>query len=505
MEYIVGRDDYPTINSALAVAQPYDRIVILPGVYREVVAVVVPYVTLEAPERGVTLDGGYSPLLFGASGYKTRTGRQVKPGELPYPSTENQQLGRWVLAKDQAAILRLVAPDVRVSGLLVRNVCGRGFAVSGDRALLSDCVFDFTYSGTGVVDAFTVGASIVNCTFTRGSVKYFDPTVDNGKGTQTNLIIKRGATDTLVKGCIGAFGYGEGVSADKGSVRVRVEDCVFHDFLHWYGGQNESDDAVWIGNVFLTCEDAVAAMGKTTAADMWVAGNERETNVTSRGPFFTGNLIVGDFKEGLAVSNGNSGRPVSFRGGQFSGNTIVGGPNSRFLLTWGTPPAAPHVNTTVYGNVLLAHPQATGELAIAWQGAGGATWGPNLSTSLLPDTIRSTADVVTSDPVLVNPYIPIRTCSGYDVTSPDLPDVGTTFERRNYTPLPDGPARQVDGSYFGALSPLPIIPPPTDNTPNFSRMRELTMEMGVELQLLAAAVGKVSERLDELVRLLPEE
>jgi hypothetical protein len=51
---------YPTIQAAVKAAQPYDLIMIAPGVYRESVMVKTPHLTLRGEDRnGVILDGGF--------------------------------------------------------------------------------------------------------------------------------------------------------------------------------------------------------------------------------------------------------------------------------------------------------------------------------------------------------------------------------------------------------------------------------------------------------------
>lgn len=488
--------DFRSIGAAVDAAGPGDVIRVKAGIYREVVTLDKTGLVVEG-EEGAVIDGGYHPGLFGAAGYTTATGAALKPNQLPYPNEDNARRGGWPVARDQSAIVRGMGEGVALRGFTIRNVCGRAYNLTGDGAGIYDCIIDFTYSGSGVCSG--ADNEVIGCTITRGSMKYFDPTVDNGKGTQTCVMTK--GTNALIKGNRIAYHFGEGVGADKQSKGTRIVGNVVHTCLHWLSGMNEAADAVWEGNVFYWPENLMAAMGKITASDLWVAGNEQEDEVMSRGPTFVGNLLIGG-KEGLAVSNGQSGRPISFVGARFQRNTFIGGAATRYLITWGTYTASPHKDVDFSDNIILKHPAAGDDVKL-FQGGGDVKWHHNLSNCELPEVLRGDGDIVTAAQVLVNPFAPIA--GTFNVKSPDLPDVETTLALNNYRPVAGSLALVAgsDGGRVGALGleveppPPPPPPPPPDG--------ELDRE--AIINAVAAAWGEFgagSERLAVALDMLNE-
>lgn len=499
--YIVGGEgQYQTIGAAIAAAGAGDVVQVLDDkIYREAVTLDKPGVVVEAMQGcRPTIDGGYHPGLFGAAGYTTATGAALKPNQLPYPSEANARRGGWPVARDQSAIVRLMAEETVFRGLIIRNVCGRGYRVFGRGAKLMECVVDFTYSGSGICDGDDNVVS--DCIITRGSMKYFDPTVANGKGTQT-CVMTKGRNARILRNII-AFHFGEGGGADKGSKGTVFEENILHTCLHWLSGENEADDAVWVRNVFLWCRNLAEMMRKDedAASDAWVAGNEQEDGVLSLGPLFMSNIIIG-CKEGIAVSNGLSGRPISFVSGRFRNNTVIGDEFTRYLMTWGTYAARPHQDTIVENNIFLKHPAAAADGGVKLHQAGGdVIWRNNVSNCALPPALRGEGDVLTDGPVLANPWAEI--VGEFDVKSPELPNAQTTFNWDNYRPVAGSPALTAGngGGLAGALGPADVEPPPPPPPPPPPDDEEVDWQ--ALANLAAEAWGKVGQGEERLVTAL---
>ncbi|CUS04253.2 protein of unknown function [Candidatus Promineifilum breve] len=459
---------WATLGRALAAAEAGDVIRARTAVYRESIGLVRAGVTLRADEgQEPVIDGGYGPELFGKAGYTTRTGGALKADELPYPHAKNQAKGGWVIAQDQAAILRVLADDTVVDGFFVRNVCGRAFRVAAKRAKLLNCRFDFTYSGTGIFDDTCEDCLMDGCKVTRGSMKFFDPTVDNSKGTQTNVMVR--GKRTVVRNSKGGICCGEFVSIDKRAVDGRVEGCEIVGCLHASGYANETEGAAFVDNVFLWPRELLGVFkGKVTPSDGLIFGNEQEDTVTMPRVVVRGNIFVGH-KRPIVVANGSSGRPVAFRDGEFAHNTVVGDEETLFLLGWGTPLGSRHEQTAVVDNVFLRHPDGGGEAAILWQGNGGAQFGHNLSNVTLPTAMRSEGDVVAVDGqnVLVAPFAEVKMVTPVDIKGMEPPDLRTTFDRDNYRPIAGSAAigAASDGGTVGALEPAVVEPPPPPPPP----------------------------------------
>jgi|CXWK01.1.fsa_nt_gi hypothetical protein len=481
---------YQTIRAAVEAAAPGDVIEVANGVYRESIALDKPGVMVVAMEgHQPEINGGYGPELFGAAGYTTRIGAALKPNQLPYPTEDNARRGNWVIARDQSAIVRLMADDTVFKGFIIRNVCGRGYRVYGKGAKLQDCIIDFTYSGSGICDGDDNEVS--GCTITRGSMKYFDPTVDNGKGTQTCIMTK--GRNALIKNNRVAYHFGEGVGADKQSRGTRIIGNEIHTCLHWESGMNEANGAVWEGNILYWPENLIPAMGKASASDLWVAGNEQEDEVMSAGPTFIGNLLIGG-KEGLAVSNGQSGRPISFVGARFQRNTFIGTAATRYLITWGTYKANPHKDVEFSDNVILKHPAAAEDVKL-FQGGGDVRWHHNLSNCELPEALRGEGDIVTAAQVLANPFAEIRGQFNYKML--ELPDVGTTLDLDNYRPVA-GSLALVAGSDGGRVGALGLAdeqepPDPPDDPGDPPDGDPPVLDIQAVINHLAGVWGKMGE------------
>jgi hypothetical protein len=480
MSKLVVGEAYETIGAALAAAMPGDVVEVRAGTYHEIVVLDKSGVLLVG-DPGATIDGRYSPLLFGDSAYTDLNGRPVGKGALPALTQANAKRGGWVFPgktineKGYGAAVRLAAADVAIQGFTIRNIPGRAIivdkAATGARAVGNRV--DFTYGGAIGVATGASRVSIKRNTVTRSSVKYYDPTrLGAGPGrVQTTIIC--GGVDTEIIDNIAALNEGEGISADKDSERALIQGNVLFAHRHWGLGVNGADSPTILGNIVFAPEDLYDAFDKEHPADLFVIGNEQgdedPRKAVTRGAVVRDNLFVGGKRSFLV---GGGGRPVQFVDCEFRNNTIVGlvtPGKERPTFTWSVMDGMPHQNTVVTDNIIIWQEGAPG---ISYQAGGDVEWARNLSGAALPGGMRGEGDVVAKDAALVNPFAAIRALEAFDVTSPELPNVGTTFNYDNYRPIANGAAVRPDGSVFGALEPLgagepepPVDPPPPPPDP----------------------------------------
>ena len=81
----VGGDlNYKTIGAALAAALEGDTVIVGGGTYYEAIVLATPGVSVIAQDGAtVTIDGRYSPALFGDGNFAMSNGRKVGAGQLP--------------------------------------------------------------------------------------------------------------------------------------------------------------------------------------------------------------------------------------------------------------------------------------------------------------------------------------------------------------------------------------------------------------------------------------
>lgn len=502
----VGGDlNYKTIGAALAAALEGDTVIVGGGTYYEAIVLATPGVSVIAQDGAtVTIDGRYSPALFGDGNFAMSNGRKVGAGQLPALSADNARRGQWVYSggnlniNGYSSLVRLVGNGTSISGVTLRNSAGRFIVIEGNDCRAEDCRLDFCYGGAISIAANSERAALRGVTVTRSSVKHFDVGAPGAGPDAVATTIICGGVDTLIEGCLVCYNYGEGISADKGSKRPRIISNVIHTNYHWSLGFNYTDGARFVGNAVYWCDNLIDAMGKSSPADGFVGGSERasvENPKEARSPNIEirGNLFVGYLKRAWLLGGGN--RPVQFVNSIIENNTIVGrvtpgkpGPT----FTWTALKTALHEGTTVSGNVILWEPDATG---ISYQPGGRVTWRDNLYSAQPPSGMRSDGDIVTREPVLVNPFVPIL--GQYNAYALDMPDVATTFDIDNYRPIADGAA--VGRGALGVAEPdTPEPPDGPDYGPiitllesNLARLEDAALSVG-------AAIVDTYEVIDRL-------
>lgn len=505
MIWTVGANkEHQSIGAAVTAASTGDIIEVYGGVYHEAIVLSTPGVmVVAAAGETVTLDGRYSPALFGDGNYAMSNGRKVGPGQLPSLAADNARRAGWVYSgqlnvNGYSSLVRLVGNGTAITGLTLRNSPGRFIVIEGNDCRAEDCRLDFCYGGAVSVARGSSGAVVRGLTITRSSVKHFDVGAPGaGPDAVATTVIVQG-TDALIEACTVCYNYGEGISADKGSVRPIVRGNVIHTNYHWSLGFNYTDGAIIESNVVYWCDNLIEAMGKSSPADGFVGGSERaspEAPKEARTPNTTilRNLFVGYLKRPFLL--GGTGRPVQFVNSGVKSNTIIGRatpgkPGATF--TWTALKTALHEGTAVSENVIIWEPDAQG---ISYQPGGGVTWRDNLYSAQPPSGMRGAGDYVTREPVLVNPFAPIL--GQYDAYALDMPDVATSFNIDNYRPILPGPAVGR-----GALAPLWPDEPEPPVEPDYGPVVEMLEAHLEHLEhaglAVSAAIIETHEFIDRL-------
>ncbi|HRP26753.1 right-handed parallel beta-helix repeat-containing protein, partial [Thauera sp.] len=331
----VGGDlNYKTIGAAVAAAKDGDTVVVTSGIYHEAITLSTPGVTVMAADgESVTLDGRYSPALFGDGNFAMSNGRKAGAGQLPSLAADNARRAGWVYAganlniNGYSALVTLHGDRTTIRGLTLRNAPGRFVVVSGNDCMVADCRMDFCYGGAVMIATASERATLRGVTVTRSSVKRFDVGAPGAGPDAVATTVICGGADTLIEGCTVCYNYGEGISADKGSRRPTILNNVIHTNYHWSLGFNYTDGATFVGNFVYWCDNLVDAMGKSGPADGFVGGSERasiENPKESRAANIEmrWNLFVGYLKRPWLL--GGSGRPVQFVDSAIADNTIIG-------------------------------------------------------------------------------------------------------------------------------------------------------------------------------------
>lgn len=394
-----------------------------------------------------TINGRYDATLFGAAGYTGQTGGQISAGELPYPNKTNANKGNWVYygadpdGEGHRALVVVSGAGSKLIDFVIRNSCGRLLGVEGNNVEIRNCRLDFSYGGCTYLEAFT-GIQFIGNVLTRGSIKYFDPTRGDPtkeqarKLVQTSCIIK--ARDSLIQGNTVCFCYGEGISADKGSSGLVIEDNTCHTCHNWAMGFNGTKNTIFRRNVLTWCENLVGAMDKpatkdapASCADLFCATDEEKGGAASFGVQIYNNLMVGGKRSFLT---GDGQRVTTLSSVYIGYNTIVGRPTTiKDTFNIGSPKTGEsHNKTVIENNIILKHPQQPGGLAKVASSAG-ITFRNNLYNAVPPTGMRGTGDrqVAAGQTVLDNAVTP-AVHGTYNKLSTDLPTVTTTLAVGNY-------------------------------------------------------------------------
>lgn len=387
-----------------------------------------------------TIDGRYSPALFGAAGYKDGCGSNLNANTLPALTAANAALGNWVYpgssikADGTGIAVKLNAVNARIKGFIIRNIPGRAIGFIANNTMAEDCIVDFCYGGAIVFDSACDGGVLRGTTVTRSSVKQYDPCAPGAgpSAVATTVIIK--GRNCIAENNIVCYNCGEGISADKGSVGVIIRYNTVHTNNHWGYGFNYASGAQIYGNIGYWCDNLAGAMGKDGPGDLFTCGSERADPENPKEAYspdiqIYNNLLVGGKR---ALLLGGEGRPVQFVRGYVGYNTLVGyevAGKAKPVLVWATLSTAQHQDTLVENNVIIA---LGSRQLVSYQSGGSVTWRNNLANATVPGGMNGAGTIVTTKTAatLVNPG---ATVSGtFNVKSTSLPSVVTTFNPANY-------------------------------------------------------------------------
>jgi hypothetical protein len=241
------------------------------------------------------------------------------------------------------------------------------------------------------------------------------------------------------------------------------------------------------------------------------------------------NLIVGgEASASFEINNwngaGNYPRPFQLNQAYIGFNTIVGGQFNDRAVAFGSRADKPHKGSLFENNIILAYPGKPIATATTYGGGyGGVIFRNNLSNQALPPQQVGTASVVTSGPILKNPFALIT--GTFHVDSLELPNTATTFDPANYAPVDGGAAwgmtsdgKPANGvtppvarNYVGAWievdepEPEPDPDPEPEPEPWAQTLAELSMALQAADEALITAGDKmtaVGALYAELVNLL---
>ncbi len=514
-----------SIGDTMAKAAAGDEIVVGDGVYYEALNVTKRLTIRAANPLAAIIDGRYGPQLRGDKAFVGQDGKPVAAGALPSPTAGNISKGGWkaVGSGSYAPLVKVgvTAADSVVEGLVIRNSHGRGLAIMGDRTVARGCHMDFCYAGglwvSGETNAKKVkDVRVEDCVVTRGSMRAFDPTRGYG-GTPMGVdvcCLARFASGTQFVNCAVAFNLGEGIASGKGAEGTTIRGCRSHTNLHANiyvngGGTNTTI----VDCIAYDCLNAVAQL-EASGLNMFnnvVLGDEEPTFQSGPGLVLRRCVFVGGagdrpFEIGGWNGSGNFPRPFVLDVAFVGDLTIVSGPESTNVALFGSSAHRGHKGSLVQNLILVRHPATAGGIQAHSFGAGWTNVVVRncLSNSAFPTALGAKDSVVTSEPILVNPFAAIDAV-GFDLFGEERPDANaTTFDINNYRPAPgspalgmaaNGPANGITPpetkSYVGALDmitePEPEPPPPDPEPEPKPDWRE-GLEEG-ERELVAAAAN----------------
>lgn len=435
---------WATLTYANSQASPGDTIRVRTATYYEWLKLDKNNLTFEADAGHTpTIDGRYSPALFGAAGYKTANGKQITANQLPFPNQANANLGNWVLPggslndNGYAAMIQLKGNGTKIKGFIIRNIMGRAINLDGDDSVAEDCIVDFCYSGAIYFPPTNKRARATRLTVTRSSNKYFDPTSQEAAGpagVQTTIIVK--GEDNIVEECIVAYCFAEGIAASKGGRGAIIRNNITHTNLHWNLGFNYATAPQFYNNISYWCDNLIGEMDKDSPSDLFVGGSERASEAQPKEAYtpnarIYNNLFVGGKRAFLIDGND---RPVQFVSSYIGYNTIVGypvtDPKQRSVFTWKVLTGSLHRDTLVENNIVVGYDN-TKDL-VSYASGGTVTWRNNLFNDNVPGGMNGAGTIITAAgaATLVNPTAIIS--GTLNVKSTSLPNVTTTFNAHNY-------------------------------------------------------------------------
>lgn len=424
----------PTIGAAARLVRPGDEVVVFGGVYRERLVADVAGVTWRAAAgETVVIDGGW------------KVGDGVGDGQGGPP------------------LVSVVAEDVTLDGLVVRNSPGDNVVVGGGghNALLRGLRVDHSYSGGIIVNGGTEyvrRVRIDGCTITRAGMSWEAGWRKNVSGS-VNFVR---AEDSSIADSVIAYGYGEGVNFGKGSRRLKGERVTSFDNAHLCFYFNRCTDSEFVECVAFLTGFQPRLVGKDTWPAGFVFGDEVSERANkfphSRGNRIRRCVVV---NAGTLISVRNNERADGYdtcldAGTVIENCTLVAGPQTRRGLDIKENLAGrPHEAACIRGNAIHLNYAMPGA-DIATSSSRAIYWHRNAWSQMPPALCRSDGDVVGF--ALRNPGAALAN---------EFPEARHDLALGNYTPPVRSPliGAGPNGTTIGALEEREEPDEPPDEPP----------------------------------------
>ena len=425
-EYTVGPGgEFSSLTAAARQVVSGDTVVVLDGVYRELLVCRVPGVTWKAaPGAKPVIDGGWAGEVV--EGYVNQ--------------------------------IAVNAEGVTIDGLTVINSPGRGISIGASGATVRNCRFENCYhgglvaNGTAAPGRFISGLTIENNVFSKLSQSWV--TEKRPQNVAGSFIFVR-VRDSVARGNTITDGFGEGLNIDRDTEGCLYEGNTVISTNHAGCYFCRSNHNTVRGNTFIhTLEEQYrGARGAFPAAVVFGDETASESFGRQSGNEFSGNVVV-SWGRLLEVRNG-SNYDTLLTDTLIAGNTFIAGPETTEGIVIAAHPSGPH-DCEFRDNVIDMN--AAKVTAPIGSGAFGVKCHHNAWSEEPPKGMQGPGDVyVYGDFLLFDPAIaPVTREPGAVVT---------TYDPDNYRPRKGSPliGAASDGTTIGALEPAgDVEPPPVD-------------------------------------------
>lgn len=463
-EFTVGPGgEFSSLTAAARQVVSGDTVVVLDGVYRELLICRTPNVTWRAaPGAKPVIDGGWN-------------GAEVE-------GYVNQ--------------IAINADGVTVDGLTVVNSPGRGISIGASGVTVRNCRFENCYhgglvaNGTAAPGRFITGLLIENNVFAKLSQSWV--TEKRPSNVAGSFIFVR-VRDSVARGNVICDGFGEGLNIDRDTegclyegntvISTNHAGCYFcrsigntvrgNTFIHTLEEQYRGSRGAFPAAVVFGDESASASFGPQS-------GNE-----------FTGNVVV-SWGRLLEVRNG-SNYDTLLTDTLIAGNTFIAGPETTEGIVIAAHPSGPH-DCEFRDNVIDMN--AAKVTAPIGSGAFGVKCHHNAWSEEPPKGMQGAGDIY-GDLGLYDPGEPVTRAPGATVT---------TYDADNYRPAAGSPLTGAasDGTTIGALEPAGVVEPePTDPpVPDYDWVIAALEGNLEKLEAAGLAIGAAVIDTHELIDLL---
>ncbi len=365
-----------------------DTVKIRTAVYKETLNIDVANSTWMADDgHQPVMDGGYHEGLF-------------RNGELPPP-------GGYLPGSTYGAMIRPRGNNITIDGLTIQNVAGVAISIPGERATVRNCKVDFVYGGGMSITGgskFIAGPLVENNTFTRCSMKIYDPVRDEhaGPASVQGTLSMRNAENCIIRHNICGYSYGEGITMGAGTLNSMVEGNVVHTCNHVHIYFTRCRGCVARNNfVYHTYQEEFLGSNGLPPSGI-VFGDERAGASrfgNSANNYAYNNIVVG-MDRNLEIRNTAANYDTQLIDSYIGYNTFVSGRLTRFGVQFKENlQGRAHTRTIFENNIIL---QYNGEIGDAKGNMSGITFRNNLWSEQPDAALRGPNDSV-GDPRLADP------------------------------------------------------------------------------------------------------